>query len=137
MMNCSFSFWSLPLIALAAFGFLFSFFENGEGSCNKGGDLAFAFAALNLGSASRVLANKLALGFGALGFVALPIAIGLLANCFANRLGDLAVSHAVRLLARVNAFRAVLRLASFIWAPNFAVRLLALNIANCILGLLA
>ena len=52
-------------------------------------NFTFTLAAFNLGSASRVLADKLAFWLGALGFVAFPIAVGFLANSFADGFGDL------------------------------------------------
>jgi hypothetical protein len=84
-----FSFNFLYLIAFAALGFLLSLFEDGESTCDKSMNFTLAFAAFNLGSASRVLAHKFAFWLGALWFVALPVAVGFLANSLANRLGDL------------------------------------------------
>jgi hypothetical protein len=137
VLNESFRLGGLTLIAFAALSLLLSLFEDGEGAGDKSVNFIFTLAAFNLGSASRVLADKLAFWLGALGFVAFPIAVGFLANSFANGFGDLAVGNAVGLLAESHALGAVLSFAGFIRAPDFAVRLFAFNIANGIFRLLA
>ena len=110
--------------------------EEGEGLADSGSSHSTG-AALNLRNAVGVLADKLALGLGAVGLVAFPVTSGLFAHGFAFGLGSLAVSDTVRLFADGDALRAVEHFATFIRALNFTFGLLALDVANGILGLSA
>ena len=66
-----------------------------------------ARAAVDLGHAVGVFTDQLALGLGAGGFVAFPVALGFLTHRLALRFGCLAVSDAMGLLAHSHTFRAV------------------------------
>jgi len=83
---------------------------------------AVTAAAGDLGLAVGVLADELALGLGAFGLGALPVASGLLADGLALGFGglglrsNLAVGHAVRLLADGHTFGAVLGFARLVRA---------------------
>ena len=96
-----------------------------------------ARAALNFRHAVGVLTDELALGLGAVGLVAFPVTSGLFTDGFAFGLGSLAVCDTVRLFADGDALRAVEHFATFIRAFDFTFGLLALDVANGILGLSA
>ena len=93
-------------LALTALLVGFGLLEVGERLSHSRGSHG-ARAALDFRHAVGVFADELALGFGAAGLVTLPVASGLFAHGLALRLGSLAVSHAVRLLAHGDALRAV------------------------------
>ena len=121
------------MLALAALLVGFGLLEEGEGLADSGSSHS-AGAALDLGNAVRVLADELALRLGAVGLVALPVASGLFADGLALGLRGLAVGDAVGLLADSDALRAVEHLAAFVGALDFTLGLLALHIANGVLG---
>ena len=118
-------------MALAALVLLFSFFEEWEGLSNSRSSEG-ARAAFNFRNAIGVFANKFALGLGAVGLVAFPVAFGFFTNRFAFWFGGLAMSNAVRLFANSNALGAIKHFASFIRALDFAFRFFAFNIANSV-----
>jgi hypothetical protein len=101
-----------------------SFFEEGESGDASSSTLAWA--AVNFGDTVGVFTDKLALGLGAVGFVAFPIAFRLFADSLALGLGSLiisklsylAVSYAVRSFANCDTFRAIEQFTSLIWAFN-------------------
>ena len=121
------------MLALAAVLVSFSFLEEGEGLRNSRSSHS-AGAALNFRHAVGVFADKFALGLGAGRLVALPVTLGFLADGFTLGLGSLAVGDAMGLLADGDALGAVEHFAAFIRAFNFALRLLALDVANGVLG---
>ncbi len=121
------------MFALAAVLVGLGFLEEGEGLGHSGSSEGTR-AAFNFGDAVGVLADQLALGFGAVGLVALPVAFGFLADGFTFRLGSLAVSDAVGLLADGDALGAVEHLAAFVGAFNFTLGLFAFYIADSVLG---
>jgi hypothetical protein len=108
-----------------------SLLEEGERLGNSGSTHS-ARAALNLGHAVGVLADKLALRLGAGGLVALPVASGLLADSLALGLGGLAVGNTVRLFADCDALGAVKHFAALVGALDFAFRFFAFDIADCV-----
>ena len=120
--------------ALAAIFISFSFLKEGERLSNSRRAQS-ARAALNFRNAVRVFANKLALGLGAVRFMAFPIAFRFFANRFTFGFGGLAVSNAVRLFAYSNALGAVEHFTSFIRAFNFAFGFFAFNVADCVFRL--
>ena len=121
------------LSALTAFFVLGSFLEEGEGLSNSRSSQS-ARAAFDFRHTVGVLANKLALGFGAVGLVAFPVASGFFADGFAFGFGGLAVSDAVRLFADGDTLRAVEHFATFIRAFNFTLGFFTFNITNGIFG---
>ena len=123
----------LLFVALTAFLILGSFLEEGEGLSNSGGSKS-ARAALDFRNTVGVLTNELTLGFGAVGLVAFPVASRFFADGFTFRLGGLAVSDAVGLLADGDTLGAVEHFAAFIRAFDFALGFLALYVANGIFG---
>jgi hypothetical protein len=125
--------WFVIAVALAALGILFFFFE--KHNLSDAFTEFVAFAALDLGSAGGVFANKLALGLGTKGFLALPVADGFGTNGLALGFGHLAVGHAMGRVADVHAFGTVHQLASFVRTHRTAVRTFALDVADGSLGL--
>ena len=121
------------MFALAALLVGLCLLEEGEGLSNSGSSHS-AGATLNFRNAVGILTDQLALGLGAVGFMAFPIASGFFANGFAFRLGSLAMSNTVRLLANSNAFRAVEHFATFIRALNLTLWFFTLDITDGILG---
>jgi hypothetical protein len=93
------------------------FFEEGEGLRNSGSSKG-ARAAFDFRNAVGILANEFTFGFGAVGFVAFPVASGLLADGLTLGFRSLAVGNAVRLFAHSDTFRAVEHFAAFIRAFN-------------------
>ena len=69
--------------------------------------------------------------------MAFPIASWLLAYRLTFRLGCLAMSNAVRLLADCHTFWAIEHFASFIWAFNFALGFFTFYVADGVLRLRA
>jgi len=116
---------------LAALILFFSFFEEWERLSNSRSSQS-AWAALNFRNAIRIFANKFAFGFGAVGFVAFPIAFGFFANRFTFWFRSLAMSNAMRLFANSYTFRAIKHFTAFIRAFNFAFRFFAFDIANSV-----
>ena len=121
------------MFALTAVLVRCGFLEEGEGLSNSGGSHS-AGTALNFRHAIGVFTDKLALGLGAGRFVAFPVAFRFLANGLTLRLGGLAVSDAMRLFADGNTLGAVEEFTAFVRAFDLALRLLALNITNSVLG---
>ncbi len=120
-------------MALAAIILLFSFFEEGERLSNSRSSQS-ARAAFNFRNAIRIFANKFALGFGAVRFVAFPVAFRFFADRFAFRLGSLAMGNAMRLFADSYAFWAVKHFTAFIRAFDFTFGFFAFDVANCVFG---
>ena len=75
-------------------------------------------ATINFWNAIWVFTHQFTFWLWAVGFVAFPITSGLLAHRLAFRLGGLAVSHTMWLLAYRNTFWAIKHFTSFIWAFN-------------------
>ena len=121
------------LSALTAFFVLGSFLEEGEGLSNSRSSQS-ARAAFDFRHTVGVLANKLALGFGAVGLVAFPVASGFFAYGFAFGFRSLAVSNAVRLFADGNTFRAVKHFTTFVRAFNFTFGFFTFYVADGIFG---
>ena len=119
------------VFALAALLVGLGLLEEWEGLTDSGSSHS-AGAALNLRNAVGVLADKLALGLGALGLVAFPVAFRFFAYRLTFGLRGLAVSDTVRLFANSNTFGAVKHFTSFIRAFNFAFWFFAFNIANSV-----
>jgi hypothetical protein len=119
---------------LTALILFFSFFEEGERLSNSRSSQS-AWAALNFRNAIRIFANKFAFGFGAVGFVAFPIAFGFFANRFTFWFRSLAMSNAMRLFANSYALRAIKHFASFIRAFDFTFWFFAFDVANCVFRL--
>jgi hypothetical protein len=117
------------MFALAALFVGFSLLEEGEGLRNSRGSHS-ARAAFNFRNAIGIFTDQFTFGLRAVRLVAFPIASGLFANRLAFRLGSLAVSNTVRLLANSDALRAVEHFTSFIGALNFTFRLFTLYVAN-------
>jgi len=69
--------------------------------------------------------------------LALPVTLGFFTDGFTFWLGDLAMSNAMGLLADGHTLGAVIHFAGFVRAHDLAVRLLALNITDSVLGFLA
>jgi len=104
-------------IATAASLVRFSFFEEGEGLSNSGSSL-ITVATVDFRNAVGIFTDEFTFGFGAVGFVTLPVASGFFAHGFAFRFRSLAVGNAVRLFAHSDTFRAVEHFAAFIRAFN-------------------
>jgi len=121
-------------LALAALVLFLSFFEEGERLGNSRSSES-ARAAFNFRNAIGIFANKFALGFGAVGLVAFPVAFRFFANRFTFRLRSLAVSNTMRLFADSNALRAIKHFTSFIRALNFAFRFFTFDVANSVFRL--
>jgi len=97
-----------------------------------------AVAAFHLGDAVGILTDEFALGLRAgLGFVALPVALGVFAHYFADGNWCLAVSHTLRFLANGHALGAVGSCTCLVWALDVADWFLALHVADRVGGLLA
>jgi len=119
------------LSATAAVFVSFSFLKEWERLSNARSTHS-ALAAFNFRNAIGIFANKFALGFGAVGFMAFPVAFRFFADRLAFWFRSLAVGDAVRLFANSNALGAVKHFTTFVGAFDFTFRFFAFNIANSV-----
>ena len=69
--------------------------------------------------------------------MAFPIAVGFLANCFADWFRGLAMRDTMGRFADGHTFGAIFSLAGFVRAHDLAVGFLTFDITHCVFGLLA
>jgi hypothetical protein len=123
----------LVFIARAAVLILFGFLEEGKRIGDSRSSHS-ARAAFDFRNTVGIFADKFALGFGAVWFVAFPVTLWLFAYGLALGFRSLAVSNAVRSFAYSDTLWAVEQLASLVRALDFTLRLFAFDVANGVFG---
>jgi len=89
-----------------------------------------------LRSTGGVFADEFALGFGAFGFVAFPVASGFFTNGFAFGFGDLTMGHAMRRFTNSDTFGAIFHFTGLIGTHDLTVGSFAFNVTNGVFGFL-
>ena len=115
---------------------LLAFLEHGHADVHHGSS-GIARAALDLGATVGVFTDKLTLGLGALGLLALPVTLGLFTDGLTFRLGHLAMGDTMGFLADGDTLGAVIHFTGLIGAHDLAVGLLTLDVTDGVLGFLA